>query len=174
MYLTKPLGISHDGWKVNDRYDSHLSSEVEKLVRRALEHLEMDGREYLVEEYDFGYKIGQTICVATNLDDKIFFAQRPGKRGRSRFVENREPESCSFLTIFLKKVRDDDDCEHYICIVAFIGRKPEPEPWDEENFRQRADPVEAKKRSLEFWANHAFTKGGKPIILATVTTICPW
>jgi len=51
-----------------------------------------------------------------------------------------------------------------VLITAFIGTKPEPEPWDRN----------ATKNSEKFWSSHALVLGSEPIISGTETKECLW
>jgi hypothetical protein len=161
------------GEVVVDRFKSHnhLSGKLASLLPEALARIESNGRDFLVEEVDFGRPIGETICVPTGPGDEIVYAKRPKRWGLSRFVLNRQPEPCSSLVVILKKAEDIDG---YILISAFIGHRPEPEPWDVRNFSQQPNPAEAERRSREFWASHALVWGCEEVINNTITAECPW
>lgn len=163
------LGRLSNGDWVNDRHVSHIHADAKDYVAKALSQINPKGRRYFTEAVNFGHVIDSTVCVETGPEDEIVWAKRPGKPGYSRFVKKRKPIPCSGLTVLLKKA---EEC--YICISAFIGQKPEPEPWDNRNFEQTANSHKAKEKSLEFWANHAFVWCSKPIIKSTVTTKYPW
>jgi len=149
------------GESVVDRHNSHMHGDLENLVREALQHTSSTGRKFIIEEVDFGRIIGETVCVTTGTGDQILFAQRPGRFGLSRFVVNRKPESCSKMVVILKKA-EEDNC--YVLITAFIGHKPEPEPWDRN----------ATVRSREFWSSRALVWGAEPVVAGTETASCPW
>ncbi|MDP3996920.1 MAG: hypothetical protein Q8P73_00235 [bacterium] len=149
------------GEGVVDRHRSHIHGNVVRLLPEALRHIHSSGRQFIIEEIDFGQSIGETICVTTGHGDQILFAQRPGRFGLSRFVKDRAPEQCSKIVVILKKAEEDD---YYVLITAFIGHKPEPEPWD-----RNATP-----RSIEFWSGRALVWGSEPIVPGTETVECPW
>lgn len=147
------------GERVVDRHASHLHATVENLLPEALGRIDAQGRDFLVEEIDFGRLVGETTCVASGPDDVVVYAKRPRRFGLSRFVKNRRPEPCNTVVVILKA----GDCG-YVLITAFVGRRPEPEPWD-----RNATP-----RSKEFWSSHALVWGSEPTIAGTETTKCPW
>ena len=157
----KKLGILGSGEVVYDRPQSHLHHEVEGLLGEALPSIDSQGQAFFVHECDMGRTVGETICVATQVDDEIVYAQRPGRHGLSRFVTNRTPEPCSAVTVVLKRDRFED---YYVLITAFVGHKAEPEPWD-----RNATP-----RSRQFWTTHALVWGSEDVIPGTKTTRCPW
>jgi len=161
------------GEVVVDRFKSHnhLSGELASLLPEALARIESRGRPFLIEEVDFGRPVGETICVPTGPGDEIVYAKRPKRFGYSRFVKNRKPEPCSSVVVVLKR---DDFEDYYVLITAFIGHRPEPEPWDYRNFSQQPDPAEAERRAREFWASHALVWGCEEVINNTITTECPW
>jgi len=164
------MWVIKSGEVVVDRHRSHLHNGVACLLPDALARIESLGREFLVEEVVFDRPIGETVCVATAADDQIVYAKRPGRWGNSRFVLNRTPESCSALVVILKAV----GCGEYVIVTAFIGHRPEPEPWDRRNFSQQADPADAERRARKFWASHALVWGSEEVVPGTETTRCPW
>ncbi|OQB18279.1 MAG: hypothetical protein BWY14_00954 [Parcubacteria group bacterium ADurb.Bin192] len=150
-----------NGERVVDRHQSHLHAAVEGLLPEALGRIDAAGRDFLVDEVDFGRLIGETTCVATGPDDAVVYAKRPKRFGLSRFVKNRRPEPCSSVVVILKKA---EDFGGYVLITAFVGRRSEPEPWDRN----------ATANSLPFWNSHALVWGSEPTIPGTETTRCPW
>lgn len=159
------------GEAVVDRHRSHLHESVLPHLLAALARIESRGRKFLVEEVSFGSPIGETICVPTGPSDTIVFAQRPKRFGLTRFVKNRVAEPCSSVVVILKTA--DGQPGVYVLVTAFIGRKPEPEPWDTRNFSQQADPQEAERLAREFWSSHALIWGCEEIIKGTETARCP-
>lgn len=158
------------GEGVVDRYNSHLHEGVVRLLPDALARIESQGREFFVEEVDFGRPIGETTCVATAVGDQVVYAKRPKRWGHSRFVRNRKPESCSSLVVILKAGGNGE----YVLITAFIGHRPQPEPWDRRNFSQQSDPQLAERLSREFWSSHALVWGSEETVPRTETVRCPW
>lgn len=150
------------GEVVVDRFRSHLHPSVASLLPEALARVDSQSRQFLVEEVDFCRLVGETICVPTGSGDEIVFALRHGRRGLTRFVKNREPEPCSSVVVILK--RDDANSRVYILITTFVGRRPEPEPWDRN----------ATERSVEFWSSHALIWGSESMVPGTETVECPW
>lgn len=157
---------------VVDRYVSHIKASVAKHLPSALAQIKSQGRDFFIEEVDFGKTIGETTCVPTGPLDQVVFAKRPKRLGMTRFVKNRTPEPCSSVVVILKKA--DRQPGVYVLISAFIGRKPEPEPWDQRNFAQTSNPAEAERLSREFWASNALVWGSEEVFQGTVTTECPW
>jgi hypothetical protein len=143
------------------RHASHLHADVERLLPEALGRIRSEGRDFLVEEIDFGRLVGETVCVTTGSGDQIVFAKRPKRFGLSRFVKNRNPEPCSTVVVILKKA---EEVGAYVLITAFVGHRPEPEPWDRN----------ATANSRSFWSSHALVWGSEPTIPKTETTTCPW
>jgi hypothetical protein len=158
------------GEVVVDRYQSHLSESVRPHLPAALARVVSGGRQYIIEEVDFSHQIGETICVSTGPTDQIVYAKRPKRFGLTRFVKNRAPESCSSVVVVLKAGGRGE----YVLITAFIGRRPEPEPWDIKNFSQQINPREAERLAREFWSSHALVWGCEEIIPGTETGRCPW
>ncbi len=155
------------GEVVIDRHQSHVHGEVVYHLPEALARINARGQRFLAEEVEFGRPIGETVCVATSDADEIVYAQRAGRRGLTRFVKNRKPAPTAHVTVVLKQ--DDREMGNYVLITAFLGRKAEPEPWDQ-NIRMR----EEYARAVEFWSSRALVWGSEPIIPGTETTIRPW
>lgn len=149
------------GEAVIDRFNSHVHETVKQLLPAALRNIRARGRGFLVEEVDFGHPVGETICIPTRPGDVIVYAKRPKRLGLTRFVKNRSPEACNAVTVILKKDSAED---YYVLITAFIGHRPEPEPWDRN----------ANGNSLAFWNSHALVWGCEPTIPGTETSQCPW
>lgn len=155
------LGRLGSGEPVFDRPNTHLHQGVLALLPEALGRVNLNGDTFAVVEVDFGRVVGETMCVETSGSDQIVFAKRPKRFGYSRFVRNRNPEPCSSVVVILKK---DEVEDYYVLITAFVGRRPQPEPWD-----RNATPD-----SAAFWSSHALVWGSEPIIPGSETNHCPW
>ena len=154
------MWVLKSGEAVVNRFNSHLHDCARAHVASALAQIDPKGSNFLVEEVVFDHIIGQTSCVVTRPDDTIFFAQRVGRQGRTRFVLDREPTPSRSLVVVLKR-RDEVG---YVLITAFVGSKAEPEPWDRN----------ATEGSVAFWRSHALLWGSEPTVPGTETDICPW
>lgn len=154
------IGILKSGELVINRFNSHLHNDVRPYISEALARIDAEQKPFLVEEVNFGKEIGKSVCVLTNENDQIIFAKRPNRFGHTRFVIGKEPESCSFVVIILKRTEE----QSYILLTAFIGRKAEPEPWDRN----------ATERSVAFWSKRALVWGSESVISGTETSVCPW
>jgi len=109
--------------------------EILPLLKLTSQDLEKD--EIIIENYS---SQGLTFACETTSSDDIFYAKRKGKKGFSRFVRYREPQSTNTFTIVLRRF------EIYFEIVAAYFGPPAPaEPWDRI----------AKPNSFEFWKTHA-------------------
>jgi hypothetical protein len=159
---TPILGRLASGEEVVDRYRSHLHRPVLALLPEALSRVESGRRGFILAEVNFGLVIGVTTCVATRAGDEVVYAKRPKRAGLSRFVKNREAEPCSSVVVILKAA--DEFPAAYVLVTAFIGQKPEPEPWDRN----------ATANSRAFWKSHALVWGSEAVIDGTETTHCPW
>jgi hypothetical protein len=157
------LGMLASGEKVVARYREH-SHPLNGLLTDALSRVSSGGRQFLIEEVDFGRPIGESTCVATAAGDEIVYAKRQGRFGLTRFVKNRKPESCSSVVVILKTADNEASTMTMVLVTAFIGRKPEPEPWDRN----------ATSRSCEFWNSHALVWGSEPVVPGTETSQCSW
>jgi len=156
------LGRLASGEVVVDRCNSHLREDAARFLPDALARIGAKGREFLIEEVDFGRPIGETICILTGPEDSIMYAKRPKRLGHTRFVMNRAPEPCSSLVVILMAAKEAPGL--YVLISAFIGRKAEPEPWDKN----------ATAGSVAFWNTHALVWGHEETVPGTETVICPW
>lgn len=158
------VGKLKSGELVYNRKNSHLPRAVLGLLSEALSQLDLTSiknGEIVTLTHDFGRVIGHNICVETSGDDIIVWAQRPGRKGLTRLVKNRQPESTSKLTVALKK----DDRENYLVVLtAYIGGRSGLEPWD-----QRATDDDKL-----FWDNHALIYELTQIVPGTETNACPW
>lgn len=156
------LGKTADGAIVIDRPNSHLHEEVAPILADALSRLNTCNSPFIEVEVDFNRIIGKTICVKTNSNDRIVYAQRVNRNGFSRFVLDRSSEPSSKVTVVLKKTNKTGE---YLLITAFIGSKPEVEPWD-----QRATSA-----SFVFWQNHALVLNEElSACKGSFTELCPW
>lgn len=156
------VGTLGSGQLVIDRPQSHLHEGVLKILSEALSRVNLTTEQFSVVQVDFDQVVGETVCIVTNDEDEIVFAQRPRRFGLSRFVKNRAPEPCSSVCVILK--RAEDRLNTYVLITAFIGVCPQPEPWDRN----------ADEKSLEFWSSHALVWGSEEVITGTETTERPW
>jgi hypothetical protein len=154
------IGITADGAVVMDRVNSHLHECVRSMVVEALKQVSTAGRPFMEAEIDFGHIIGKSTCVDTSPEDDVVFAQRPNRRGLSRFVRNRESEPTTKVFVVLKK---SDKPGEYILITAFAGGKSVVEPWDSH----------ATDESQKFWQKKALIWDGQ-VVEGTTTTVCPW
>lgn len=152
-----------DDTPVVDRAASHIHETAAAFLAPTLARIEPRDRKFLVETVEFDFIVGETICVATGAGDQIVYAQRPGRRGLSRFVKNRKPEPTNAVSVVLKK-NDRGDGDYYVLITAWCGHAAEPEPWDRN----------ATEKSVAFWNSHALVWGSEPTIPGTETTVCPW
>ena len=167
IMVGQPQWVLADGTPVIDRKDSHLASHAEEypqllaLLPEALLKINPQGRGFIAEEVDMGREIGDSILVETKPGEVIIFAQRLNRQGLTRFVKNRQPESCQYVTVLLKKA---DEGRFYILMTAYVGRRTPDEPWSEF----------APSESVEFWSSHALIWGMSLIVPNTETNKCPW
>ena len=155
------LGSLVSGQVVVDRYNTHVHPAVVPLLAEALSKINLS-EQFAVVQVDFDHTVGDTTCLVTSARDEIVYAKRPKRFGLSRFVKNRQPEPSNSVVCILMKAQDEVNT--YVLITAFVGTKPEPEPWD-----RNATP-----NSKEFWSTHALVWGSEPIIPGTETSISPW
>lgn len=159
--MTPTIGWLNSGEEVVDRFNSHLHADIQNLLPEAFGKIRLNGEQFTIVQVEFGRIVGNTTCVKTNPDDVIVYAQRPKRFGLTRFVKNRSAKPSNSVVCILKKAEDGN---YYVLISAFVGERPEPEPWD----RNKTE------KSVEFWNIHALVWGSEPIIPGTETEVCPW
>ena len=120
------VGKTADGAVVVDRSNSHIHDDVILVLKAALLKVRTNGQLFIETEVEFPNIVGTSCCVTTGPEDKIIFAQRPNRRGLTRFVVGRESEPSSKVMIVLKRMGSTME---YILITAFFGAKAELEPW---------------------------------------------
>ena len=138
------LGVLSSGELVIEHINSHARENTRNLLPEAFTHIRSAGRDFFIEEVDFGRNIGRCACIETVSGDSIIYARRKGREGFTRFVVDREAESTPYMTVMGRKEKD-----HYALVTSFLGRKTEPEPWD----------PHATRESVRFWRTHAFVLG---------------
>lgn len=164
---TKPKAKT---WKLGsgeivfDRENSHVATHptVLPLLDEALSCVLSERRKVIEETLWFNRVVGETICVETSEQDEVLYAQRPNRDGLTRFVKNRQPNSCSCVTVSLFQAAEGDK---YILHTAYIGQKAPAEPWDEQR---------ASDEAIAFWRSHALVWGREDVIPGTETSQCPW
>lgn len=154
------IGRTEDGAVVVDRHNSHLHECAGDSIIDALKQINTKGRQFIEAEIDLRRFVGGCICVDTTPEDIIVFAQRPNRRGLTRFVMDREPVPTNKMMVILKK---SDKPREYILITAFAGGKSELEPWDSR----------ATEASRVFWKSKALIWDGQ-VVDGTATGACPW
>ena len=152
-----------------DREPSHVKSSDFVAILHALSRVSSNNRQFIEQEVQFPGEIGFTTCVETGADDDIVFAQRKGRSGKTRFVRGRTPQRSNSVFVVLKR----ETPQNYVLITAFIGSKPEPEPWDSRAFAHKPNPAIASANSKTFWAGHALVWDEKCIVQGTETTTAP-
>jgi cold shock CspA family protein len=93
-----------------------------------------------VLEYRLENGEGKAFACETTIGDDIFYAKRKNRRGYSRFVKNKQPETSALFTIIIR-FRDG----FHQVVASYFGPKTPPEPWDKI----------ATPEALDFWRNHA-------------------
>lgn len=157
------LGTLKSGEPVVDRHRSKYHPSVFKILPKVLLEVSSNNRTFIKEVVDMGEIVGNTICVETNSEDEIFYAQRYNRKGLTRFVQNRKPIPSSKVCVIL--MLDDVDKKDFILITAFVGESAPAEPWDKN----------ATENSRPFWDTHALIMDNTyDLVPGTATDICPW
>lgn len=149
---------TREGVLVVNRYSSHLHCE-ESLAFEVASLYEGD-EQFVKFTHEFSDQFGYSECVKTTSNDIIFYDQRQGRKGLSRFVLDRQPERTNLLTVIMAKKFDRElQQEVYVLITAFWGKPAEPEIWDEAAFERDPRGYDtAKSAAIHFWNNHALIK----------------
>ena len=87
-------------------------------------------------------------------------------------MKNRKPEPCTSVVVIVKTA--DGEPGAYVLVTAFVGGKPEPEPWDGRAIAAAGLLGPGMRRALDFWGSHALVWGSEPVIPGTETEDCPW
>lgn len=149
--------ISKDNCTVlSGKQNHHVHGKMKEILPDIIKMIECENRgNFFFDQIEFPYEIGKTTCVEIDETDDIVYAVRRGRKGYTKFVRNRLPESTKYVTVILIKKND-----FYYVISAYIGPKSEVEPFD---------PVSTEK-SYKYWENHALIFGTEPIYPSTLTT----
>ena len=105
-------------------------------------------------------RTGKVLVVETS-DDKITLEHLPGRKQRSRMIENVEPPTTNVFTVILVKT---PKIKNYLLIKAYWGNKVRLEDEEILNLQQQYDmltPVQEKnwrRRGREYWKTHAYIK----------------
>ena len=157
-----------EGWKlrsgesVYDRPKSHLAPEVLAVLAEALQSVDsLAGRDFIEATVGLGRIVGKTICVETGPESEIIFAQRPGRRGMTRFVKGAEPVDTELVSVVLKKCTPP--AEGYFVVTALFGPKSRHEPWDHN----------ATDEAVPYWQKHALAWMSCPYEVGSEVRECP-
>lgn len=157
----KFLCKSANGIPVYDRPNSHHHL-PDALLHEALARSELTG-DFEKTTIQYPKPVGVSECVQTSSEDFIFYAQREGRNGLTRFVLDRKPEPCSSVVIICKRIEVMQK-PGYLLVTAFVGSESEPEPWD----------PRATAAAYDYWNGHALIWNSAPVKPETLTAICPW
>lgn len=150
------------GEPVSDRLHSHVKPSALPYLAEALGKIDSENRSLIEAEVEMGRIIGDCLCVRTEPNDEIVYAQRVDRGGRyTRFVKDRQPTPSTNLVVIAKK---SGFHPNYFIITAWIGKLAQPEPGDQNE----------RPESLPFWSEHALVWGTMEIIPETETPVCPW
>lgn len=153
------VGVTRDGTSVVNRLISHCHIGA-RLLCEALAKIDLSTTADPFAKFSVEMEriVGMSTCVPTGPEDVIIYAQRAGRHGLTRFVQNREPLPCSKIQVILKETAVP---KTWLLVTAFIGNGAEPEPWDRN----------ATAASESFWREHALVWGTEPV--APGTTLDP-
>lgn len=147
------IGKTKDGMTVYDRNDySHVHSKdglTRELLQSALSVVPTNDQFLIEKEVPFDGVVGQKTCVKVGPNDEVIMMYRKNRHGRTPMVKNRESEPSNKITVVFRKSRKGEYGD-YTMLTSYIGDKSEKEPWDT-SLRKPED----RKRSKEFWENHA-------------------
>lgn len=154
------LAVMACGSVVLDRYNSHNHVGMETL-RKALRAVTAPEKgNTFASTVDLGSLVGLCICVATNPEDDIVYAQRPRHSGKTRFVLNKKPFETSNVSFVLTRITNFE----WLIQTAYFGSLHPPEPFD----------TGKTPESLSFWKSHALVWGYTEVIAGSMSKECPW
>jgi hypothetical protein len=161
------FATTRDGKRVYiDPQDSHVAThlvdtpQLAELAGEVVASLEVGERDSLYLEQDMGRIVGVSDLVATNPSDSIIYAKRPNRDNYTRFVQERQPQATSYVTIILRQLTDTE----YELWSAWIGRVVPGFPGDE---HETPD-------SRPSWQQHALVWGNQAIQPGTERSDWPW
>lgn len=157
--------MTYDGFMVQIS-SKHMKLHAVDLpaIREAIGRLEVKGKGFVKVSIDMGRFVGSTICVPTKADDDIVFARRIGRPTMTRFVKNREPVPCRFVTLIVSQV----DKLNYRLVTGYVGQEAEREIGD-----RSIESASEFTRALKFWSTHALVWGTQPVYKESVTEAAP-
>lgn len=133
--------------------------ELLSLVRELLPGLSPDEDNVYLDR-DMGRVVGRSDLVVTDDNDRIVYAKRLNRSNYTRFVHGRSAEPTRFVTVVLKRDKDDN----YELWTAWIGAAAPQFPGDEHEASE----------SRPFWRTHALAWGNQAIQLGTEVDQWPW
>lgn len=140
----------------------NIPEAIEKIVHELKS--EKNGS-FIKKTVDLGKVIGKREAIELNGDEKIFYAQRIGRKTLTKFVSGVKAEDCSAITFVVSKVSENK----FRIITAYIGYSAEKEPLD-----PAIKTEEEFNRAKKYWDKTAMIEGMQVIYPNTITTKCPW
>ena len=166
---TKTLKISQNNFKYKEAH-FHQHPEVINFLYEALRKIQPElaqapENSYITKTVDLERNLGKTHCVNLNGNEKIYYAQRTGRKTLTKFVEGVEAPDCSCVTIILYKTAPNK----YKILTGYVGFESTKEPLD-----PSIKSAEEFNIAKQFWENHALIASSQKIYKNTITTTCPW
>ncbi len=158
--MIRTLGTLATNERVIDRPRSHLDPALLHLLFEALQKISSRNEKSFETDIDFGKSIGRSNLVETDSADESVFAKRPGRRGYSRLVKNKQGPEVRTLHIKLLRAKEPNT---YVLVTVFLGTKTPPEP----------QPGSNSPKLKQFWSTHALSYEYVQIIPETETNITP-
>lgn len=138
----------------------HIHLDLDKYLPSMINEIsDKSSDDFIEQEYEFPYSIGESICVPTSNNDEIVYGIRKGRLGHSRFVKGSKPQKSKHIFATYKKVDFG-----YLIITIFVGRKAGLEPYD----------ASATSTDLLFWQKNALLFNEEEIIPGSLTKVYPW
>lgn len=139
--------------------ESHIHLYLEQYLPLVMDKINSIEHKFISKTFSFNRIIGKSLCVATTDQDDIVYAIRKGRSGHSRFVQNRQAEDSTQLSLVLSRQQ-----QAYRILSIFIGPLSGPEPWDSR----------ARRKDWNFWQSHALIYEKASIIAGSEVQHCPW
>lgn len=139
-----------------------VHSDVFCFLREAINTLELANstERFIKVQIDMGREIGVSTCVEVTPEDTFRYAKRIGRNYPTRFVLNRNPVPCQFISVVLK--RTPNAKRDYHLLTAYIGTMATKEVHDPKLTFEEAHEAH------EFWNTHALIWDEKIIQLEEV------